>query len=335
MAEHPSQITALLFRRIGDSLIATPALRALKKGCPESHITVITEPQAARVFHLNPWIDSVHVVKRSPSIYLLTRTLRRNGQPDSTIDFLSDPRSAAAGLLCGSKNRVGFAYPGRKWCYTQTVAVQNEARPVYSARHKVMLVEALGIKSDGLKTEFYLKESDRDYAEKEWAKRGWRQDASILAIHVGSRRSYKRWPLEYYCELIKTLNTQDSCLPVILLTPGDESASKSVAELADLPPEQLLSIDDLGRLGAVLERCAGFIGNDGGPKHMAVAQNIPTVTIFGNDPPEYWTPEDKERHIALSTYSAEVNLKGTEALRTITPNRAVDAVRKILTVKRT
>jgi ADP-heptose:LPS heptosyltransferase len=69
--------------------------------------------------------------------------------------------------------------------------------------------------------------------------------------------------------------------------------------MADLPHDRIASFTDLGDMAAFLKLCQCYVGNDGGPKHLAVAVGAPTVTVFQNDPWEYWTPPDGSRHVAV------------------------------------
>jgi ADP-heptose:LPS heptosyltransferase len=86
---------------------------------------------------------------------------------------------------------------------------------------------------------------------------------------------------------------------LLLVTPGDESAVAELRARSGLPVQQTVPVADLGHLGAVLERCAVLVGNDGGPKHMAVAVGTATLTVFMQDSPLFWTPPDHPLHVAL------------------------------------
>ncbi|RPH92893.1 glycosyltransferase family 9 protein [candidate division KSB1 bacterium] len=300
MESSPKRIAALLFRRVGDSLLATPALRAIKKCHPHSSLSVIAEPHVARIFEYNPWIDEIIPVRAAPSFLRLAVAVRRGGKPDATVDFLSDPRSAFGCFLSGAKQRIGLAISGRQWAYTHLVPTQNTTDPVYSGRHKLDLAAALGSKESDVTTEFHLTEDDRVFAEGAWKDRGWREEQLIVAFFVHSRRIYKRWPLDGFCQLIQRIQNEGRATALLLVTPGDETSAAVVRAKACLPARNVLDVSDLGRLGAVLNHCALLIGNDGGPKHLAVALNVPTLTIFGAESPVYWTPPDDPRHTAIT-----------------------------------
>lgn len=292
------RIAALLFRRVGDSLLATPALRAVKRHLPDAHIIAVCERQVKRVFSHNPSIAEIVEVNTSASLFELGSALRRI-RPTVILDFLSDPRSGLASLVSGARRRVGIRRRGRGWMYSDLVARQDTAHPVYSAVHKLALAAAIGADERDTSTEFHLSESDRAFAKSAWQERMWNDSMRVAAFFVHSRREYKRWPLDNFCAIIRRLHDEHFAQPLLLVTPGDQDVVNDVRERTGLSVHHAISLDDLGHLGAVLERCSVLIGNDGGPKHIAVALGIPTVTVFTHDSPVYWTPPDDSRHIAL------------------------------------
>ncbi|MDD5087984.1 MAG: glycosyltransferase family 9 protein [bacterium] len=301
------RIAALLFRRVGDSLLATPALRAVRSRFPRAHLSVICEPQVERVFYGNAALSEVIVVSASPSVPRMVSALRTHGRPDVVLDFLSNPRTAIATALSFAPRRIGFACPGRRWAYSDTVALQNPATPIYSALHKSRLAEAAGCVSDGWHSEYFLAESDVRFAEEQWQRRGWRDTDEIIAFFIHSRREYKRWPLERFADVIRRLTDESQSVPLVLSTPGDELAVESLQTHGSVSESNILRTANLGQLGAVLKRCRLLIGNDGGPKHIAIALDVPTLTIFGREPTAYWTPPESSRHRVVSAISSGVS----------------------------
>ncbi|HEY3296287.1 MAG TPA: glycosyltransferase family 9 protein [bacterium] len=320
------RIVAFLFRRIGDSLLATPALRAIKDRYPDSELSVVCEPQVARVFAHNPHIDNVVTIKRGPSALSLAGAARRHGKADFLLDFLSDPRSALATRLSGAKQRVGFVRRGMNWVYTRTVPRQEAQHPMYSAQHKLGLVTALGVRAADTATEFYLTKDDREYAATAWAERGWSAETRVAAFFVHSRRDHKRWPLDCFREVLQRMHEDRLATPLVLITPGDESAVAELRARGDLSEKHMLPVRDLGHLGGVLERCAVLVGNDGGPKHIAVALGVSTVTIFGPDSPVYWTPADTAIHATIGAEARSVRASVAD----VQPHAVYDAVRAML-----
>jgi len=298
--EH-QKIVALLFRRIGDSLMATPALRAIRKRFPDHLLSVITEPQTARIFELNPAIDEIFIADKSPSPLQLSRLIKQNGRPEIVLDFLSDPRTALACLLSGAHVRVGFKTSFRSLVYHHRVPLQDQLHPVHSAKHKLELAMAIGSKTESLETEFYLTENDIQFAS-DWQRRTSIHDATrLIAIFPFSRREYKRWQPDRYISLCKKLQAIPDFFPVLISGPGEADYCSMIAAAANLDERHSIVFSDLGEMAAFLKLSSLYVSNDGGPKHLAAAMQTPTVTIFLNDPPEYWTPPNSSLHIALAS----------------------------------
>lgn len=323
-----SRIVALLFKRVGDSLLATPALRTLKQCLPNAHLSVIVESGIRRVFEHNPWIDEIRSVDPSPSTWQLINSLSKPMRPDVVLDFLSNPRSALACLISRSPLRVGFACRGRQWVYTNKVPLQNPSNPVYSAIHKLGLVKSLGLSSQDYATDFFLTEQDRSFADQTWQTHQWKETDKVIAFFVHSRRTYKRWPLDNFANVIAKIKQQNWGIPVILMSPDDDSAPQ-VLQLTGLSEQYLLRTNELGQLAAILSKCSLLVGNDGGPKHLAVAVKTPTVTIFGAEPSIYWTPPEP-KHIALSHWKPNTLTDPHAALAQITPAEVLSSISTIL-----
>lgn len=301
--EH-KKIVALLFRRVGDSLLATPALRAVRKRFPDCLLSVIVEPQTARVFEMNPAIDEIIMTAKSPSPLQLSKLMKHGSRPEIALDFLSDPRTVLACLLSGARIRVGFKTSFRSLLYHHRVPLQDQRHPVYSARHKLELAIAIGSKEDSLETEFYLAESDIQFAS-DWQRRTSIHDATrVIAIFPFSRREYKRWQPDRYISLCRKLQAIPDFFPVLISGPGEADYCSTIAAAADLDERHAFVFSDLGEMAAFLKLSSLYVGNDGGPKHLAAAMQTPTVTIFLNDPPEYWTPADSLLHVALTSDDA-------------------------------
>ena len=116
-------------------------------------------------------------------------------------------------------------------------------------------------------------------------------------------------------------------IPLILATPGDESAVAELLARTALPMRNSVAVSNLGQLGAVLRRCRVLVGNDGGPKHLAVALEVPTVTIFSPGAARHWTPPDSPLHVALEPPPDDPTAK---TVGDLPPERVFDALAAML-----
>jgi ADP-heptose:LPS heptosyltransferase len=274
--------------------MCTPAIRAFKEAFPDCKLDFLTE--LPEVLQGNPHLSSViHVdsSKHSHPIHQLNLIRKiRNAGYDLVVDFFANPRSAYYAFLSGAETRLGFGFGHRKWAYNLVPA--KSTAPVYAATDRLKLLGAIGITSSDPRLEFYPSDQDRRKAGELIA---LDKGTSIVTISPVSRRAFNRWPLEKYARLGDLLASKADACPVILAGPGEESIADEVAKLMTAAHPIVPRISGLGLLGAVLEKAGLHIGNDNGPKHIAVACGIPTITIFGPHSHISWTYPDQARHL--------------------------------------
>ena len=117
------------------------------------------------------------------------------------------------------------------------------------------------------------------------------QRAPWLAIHPGSGSAQKNWPVSRWTELALELLRQRPNLRLLLL--GGEADTVAVSSLSrGLPPERILVVQhaQLPRVAALIAACDLFLGHDSGIAHLAAANGIPCLLLFGPSDPSVWTP---------------------------------------------
>ena len=130
---------------------------------------------------------------------------------------------------------------------------------------------------------------DARFAERFWAARPGNPG---IAVHPGASGPRKRWPARHFAEVGRSLSRDPNWRLLLLEGPLDGEAVKEVrAGLAeDSARWETVSIENLGRLAAVLSRCRLFIGNDSGITHLAAALGIRTIALFLDTDPRVWAP---------------------------------------------
>jgi ADP-heptose:LPS heptosyltransferase len=326
LAEQPT-IIALLFRRVGDSLMATPALRGARAARPQARIIVIAEEGVKRIFEGNPSVSEIVPIPHQRNGLELLRVLRlmRRQYPQITLDFLSDPRSAFLSRMSGAPVRVGIGYPGRRWAYTRCIPCQDPQKPLFSAAHKLQLSMLWGdTREVGATPDFFLKPEDEQAASRLWENVDWHTKTNAIAFGVHSRREHKRWPLERFAEVARRLIQAQNISIALIAGPGEQTAVQQVQQLIHDNRARIVVPNGLGVLAACLKRCRIFIGNDGGPKHLAVAVGKPTLTLFGAEPSEFWTPAGDPRHVALGGIRS-----GKLGIESLTADEVFESARRL------
>ncbi|GIW09970.1 MAG: glycosyl transferase [Dehalococcoidia bacterium] len=296
-ASPPQRIAYLNLAHLGDVLLTTPAVAALRQRYPASHLAMVVAPWGSAAIATNPRLDAVHTfaapwwdrARGSPmlapgAVLRLARLLRAEGY-DTVIQGKSFFQENLAAALAGVPRRVGFGIYGGG--FLQTVLV-----PFPWGSHTVLqhlaLAAVLEARSEHPRLEFTIPPEEAARAAQLLAASG---SEVLVAVHVGAGFPSKLWPLERYAALGKALIARAGVTVVLVGGAEDQPLAATVRQ------ELRGSVLDLtGKLSwagtaAVLQRAALFIGNDSGPAHLAAAVGTPALVIFsGQNEPAVWRP---------------------------------------------
>mgnify|MGYP001325694573 CR=1 FL=1 len=276
----PRRLLLIQLYHIGDVLLATPALRAARRAWPDAHIAFLTGAGGAEALGANPHADEVLVWRPGFREHLrMLRTLRRRGY-DAVADLHSKPHTAQFTFVTGARIRAGVRGRGpRNLAYTHLVPRRRDA--VYAVRQKLEVLRPLGLDPDvvdDLAPEIAIAPGDREWAAGVWRDLGLEGDAPVAAVSAVARMNYKQWGATRWAEVADRL-VRANFRVLLTAGPGERAQVEAVAAamreraVLELPPTTL------PRLAALYERCAVWVGNDGGPKHVAAAAGTPTVSV--------------------------------------------------------
>ncbi len=294
----PESILLIQLRRIGDVLLCTPALRALRRSFPRSYIAFLTEKESADILALNPYLDELFVLEReryrSPFYFLKNIWQIRRRRFDLVIDFLGTFRSAYISFFSSAKQKVGYDLRLRKHLYD--VTIKNDGKRKYAAEHKLDALRALGLEDFDLKLDFFIPDHSDSFAERFFKENGLDQNKLIISISPTSRRHFRRWSLDKFAYLADWLISQFKAQIILVWGPGERETVEEIKRQMRQRPTICWETSNLFQLGAILRRCDLHLGNDNGTKHIAVAMGKPTITIYGPQDPVSWTYPDLSRH---------------------------------------
>jgi len=169
--------------------------------------------------------------------------------------------------------------------------------------HLLSLPRSLGLPVHGGIPRLHLLERDRDAAGVFLGDHGITRDAFLIAIHPGSGSRAKTWPLERFLDLADDLAGEYQARILFIVGPAEEEIKHKVLRNRGGMCPVILDGLPLPHLGAILERCRVFIGNDSGITHMAAAVGVPVVAIFGPSDPAIWAPRGTEISLILGAVS--------------------------------
>jgi predicted lipopolysaccharide heptosyltransferase III len=289
-------ILIIKLRYIGDVLLATPVIRALRERFPHARLTMAVNRGTEEVVKLNPDLDEMVVIERGGLLGQI-RLLRdlRHRRFDSVIDLTDGDRSAILSWITGAPLRIGFNEEQRWRGTLYTTLVAPPPGAVHRLERDFAALRPLGIEpKDGpliLKTS----EEDERHADRLLKEVGvMREDGQIpkplVLFHPGARYWFKAWPAERFAELSDRLTSAYDCHIILGGAAQEKEVVNAICKHATSAPIALAGRATLLQFAAILKRCALFIGNDNGAMHMAAAVGTPLVGLFGPSNPSEWGP---------------------------------------------
>jgi lipopolysaccharide heptosyltransferase II len=300
------KILLIRLRLIGDVVLTTPAIGALRRHFPTAHLTYLVESPAEPVVRHHPALNDIVIAERPRGVARVAYDLRlarrlRAERFDIAIDFHGGPRSGFLTWASGAAERIGYDLPGRRWCYTTRVPWTRSLTP---PRHSVLnqwdLLAPLGIGVPDRARDAVVMPVD-PAADARVVDRlraaGLEPAAPIVVMHVSAGNPFRRWPAGSFAAVAAGLARDDRRRRVIVTSgPSEAAAAAAVAgEARRLAGDAAGGIVgtgefDLAELRALVGRSALYIGGDSGPLHIASSTQTPIVALFGPTLPERSMP---------------------------------------------
>jgi heptosyltransferase-3 len=294
------RIGVFKLRNIGDVLITTPALRALREFFPAAKITVVVNSVTDAMLRSNPDVDSLIVYERPPKSAPAWKKVFADlkffhqikwSRFDLAFDFTRGDRPAFCSWLSGAKIRVA-AYQGwsktnwRNWAYTH---VLPHSPPGHEVEQHLFALNYLGIPTPDKRLKFVVPE-----AEKTWASQLVKQfqGKKIVHVHPVARWLFKCWDDRKMAAVIDWLQSSRNCAVILTASPDGQELERTRAILSHCKTNPLFlgGQTSLIQLAALSQQASCFFGVDTAPMHIAAAVNTPVVALFGPTYPASWHP---------------------------------------------
>ena len=285
------KILIIKLRYIGDVLLATPTLRAIKEARPDVLVTMMVNRGTEGVLSGNPDIDEILVLDKGSlaAQWRLIVELRRR-RFDTVIDLTDGDRSAFLSWISGAPVRVGFNDEQRRRgiCYSVVVPPQPGMR--HRIERDQAALKPLGIHASATPPRLWLTEEDEAGAGQLLNRIGIRRDRPFIILQPGARYWFKAWPAERFAELADRLASEYNCQVLIAGSRDEEALAQRIHEAATSHPVSIAGQTTLKQFAAIAKRASLFVGNDSGAMHIAAAVGAPMVALFGPSNPEEWGP---------------------------------------------
>ncbi|HZV04573.1 MAG TPA: lipopolysaccharide heptosyltransferase II [Gemmataceae bacterium] len=301
---------------IGDAVMATPALRALRGHYTEARLIGVMKPYVADVFAGGDWFDEIlfaHGGPWSQGVLSVAWQLRRR-RIDVVVLLTNTFRSALTAWLSGCRRRIGYARYGRSLLLTDALPPlrdelgRRKPSPILDAYN--LLAERAGCPHPTRLLELFTTSADERAADQVW-KRGCLEDYSeVVCLNSGAAfGSAKHWPSAYFADLARRLAEERGSGVLVLCGPNESELARDIATQACHANVQALSdltapvVPDgprlsLGLTKACVRRADLLVTTDSGPRHFAAAFDRPVVTLFGPTHIE-WTETYHPRAVHL------------------------------------
>ncbi len=295
-----SRIAIFLPNWIGDVAMATPALRAIRNHFgADARITGIHRPYIAEVLGGTDWLDeSVCFDPNSKQRKLrdLGAARRLRGYEfDLAILMPNSFRTALIAWLMRATKRIGYVRYGRGSLLTDKLFPLREAKalkPVSAIDYYLRLATELGCPEQDRRMELATLPSDELEADRVWDRLNLRDADNVIAINTGGAYgAAKNWPAEHFAQLARRIVTQLDATVLIVCGPAEREKVASIEHA--VAHERVRSLADfdisIGPLKACLRRVALMVTTDSGPRHLALAQGVPVISLFGPIDPHWST----------------------------------------------
>lgn len=306
---NPKRILVTKFRAMGDTVLLTAALKELHRQYPQAQIHVaVTEPWIwllegfPGVTKLLPVTWHNDRAARTKAATRLAFALRKE-KYDIVCGFHSSPAAAMVALSTGAKVRsIHFhSFKAKNMYSTVVVPGKGTMKPV--VERDLDTVRALGLTvPEGVMPEIFLKEEERSLAREEF--KAWGLKRPILGVALGASRATKIWPLHRFAEVAQKWVKDTGGSVLVISGPKEEALveefyrsvpnDKTLRDLIQVMPSCNVRV-----LAARISQLNALVGNDSGPRHLAAALQVPTVTLFGPEHPLEWHPYPQDSHPRL------------------------------------
>lgn len=339
---------------IGDMLLTTPAILALKRANPQLELHVLAGNWSASILANYDEIDLVLTLEFpgfsrgkpyqpvNPYVYAFqsAKSLRKIGY-DAAVIFRPDHWwGALLAHLGGIPQVIGYDRSSVRPFLTDAIPF-IETHVVLQNLALVSRWLPANLEVHKLPLEYPLFDADREFIKQHLSENGVAEADTFLCIHPGAGTTVKQWTAEQWAEVADRISTQLNTKIVFTGSNSEQTIIKAIVEKMKQPAVNLAGTTNISQLAALYQRSIAVLGADSGPLHLAVAVDTPTVTLFGPAKLTEFAPWGApEKHIALTSDIACIGCGildwGTDPLeyhpcvRDISVGRVLQATRNVV-----
>jgi heptosyltransferase-2 len=340
--EPPASLLVRATNWLGDAVMTTPALAAVREGFPDARIVLLARPLVAELLRRHPDVDEVMVFEAPGRHEGALGRLRLAGELrrrrfDGALLLQNAFDAALIAFLGRIPERAGYPTDGRRILLTLPVPLTPAILERHEVEYYLCLIDGLGIpRPVPASLKLAVAEEEREAMGARLASLGIGRGAPILAVNPGAAYgSAKRWYPDRFADVADTLSGEWNARVVVVGSTAEAPLAGEIEAAMRRPPVNLAGKTTVRELMALLSLSSFLVTNDSGPMHIAAALGVPLVAVFG--PTDWrrtspWSPLAKVVRVEIdcSPCRRRVCDRGHECMLGVTPRMVVDAARQLL-----
>lgn len=338
------RVLIVRLRSIGDTVLATPSLIALRRFLPDARIDILLEDWVAPVLSGHEAASNVLAIGTQAADRLRTALMLRRQSYDLAVNLHGGTTATFLTAATRARHRVGYANYRYSFLYNHLLTSSAEfwgREGTHSAEQQLALLGSVGVPvEDKPKSRLTLsEEADRRIGIRLAKAAPGETDLAFALMHPTTAFYTKQWPVENYACTAEILAERG--LHTVAIASRPEAAT--LHELVEKVSVPVTIYDDLTlpEITALSARARLFVGNDSGMAHIAAAVGTPTVVVFGSSNRDHWRPwTDSPHEVVFEEYDCQpcpgytcAVFGDPKCIRSISPAKVVAAVERILDSK--
>lgn len=329
MPHQSKKILILAEGQLGDVLVITPALKAVKQSLPGCFLSILlfyrrryTEQSSfddaiirksdrsgtAEVFKNFGYIDEVLEMDRGAlrqlkgikraKAELRNIKILRDHKFDTVISAFPQDRFSWYSRISGANRRIGLKSAGMSFFLTDKLDINQESNGVLE--YFLRLVEPLGAEPSSKNTMFNIESADEKHAKKFFDDNGLSDAKNVIGVHPGSSQHDRKWLPSRFAEVINYFSSSKGCRIILLYSRYDIPFIDEIKKGLSVPVDEVMT-SSLSELAAYMKLCTVCLTHSSGPRHLAAAVGEPTVGVFDKRDKIRWGIYDESMHPVVKT----------------------------------
>ena len=334
------KILVINIKFLGDLIVSTPGLRALRKAKPQDEIVFLLRKGFVDVLADNPNIDRIITfdpgMKGNSGLQKFNQGIEfikkiRDEKFDVVIALHPGDRIAFWSWFSGAKLSIAPRKQSFGFLFNKPVYVEEDSISYLEYYNKIF--ESYIGKIDSTKTEFFIPEKDETWADNFLADSNVKTDNILIGIHPGASEPTKIWQSKNFVELINRLRENENIKVLLIEGPQDKNVFEEIKDKLDNQDFILFQSTCITKTAALIRKCNLFITHDTGTRHLSVAVETPVLALLPEDNLKYWNfynQNDLHYYLIGKRYIPDQNSGGNAFLDGITVDEVYGKACEIL-----